>query len=227
MYETIAVVEDDPLQLNQLEKLLNESGYYVLKAPDFDAAQRIILHEKYDLLLLDLRLGEQNGMEILSVVKRLDESVPVIILSSITNVEEKVSAFEIGVDDYVTKPYHPAELLLRIKRFLKQSEEQGNRAQQLLSFGEVELDVVNGILRNGTQQFFLRKKVLDLLLYLYKNRNQVVSKEQLFEKVWNNELIDENVISVTMHEIRKIVEQDPKKPRIVQTVKGLGYKLVV
>lgn len=226
MYETIAVVEDNPLQLKQLEKLLTESGYYVLKAPDFDSARRIILNENYDLLLLDLHLGDKNGMELLSVVKRLNERFPVVILSSLTDIKDKVSAFEIGVDDYVTKPYHPAELLLRIKRFLKHSDEQESRLQKLHSIGGVELDAANGILRNGTQQFFLRKKVLDLLLYLYENRNQVVSKEQMVEKVWGSMFIDENVISVTIHEIRKHIEKDPKSPRVLKTVKGLGYMLV-
>jgi DNA-binding response OmpR family regulator len=226
MYETIAVVEDDPLQLKQLEKLLTESGYYVLKAPDFEAARRVILDEKFDLLLLDLHLGEKNGMELLSVVKRMNDRFPVVILSSLTDIKEKVSAFEIGVDDYVTKPYHPAELLLRVKRFLKNPEEQEGRLRKLHSIGEVELDAANGILRKGTQQYFLRKKVLDLLLYLYNNRNQVVSKEQMIEKVWNTEFVDENVISVTIHEIRKYVERDPKTPRVLKTVKGLGYMLV-
>lgn len=228
MYQTILVVEDDPMQLDQLEKLLTESAYYVIKAGGYDRAKSAVVNEQFDLLLLDLRLGDRSGMEILSLVKRIDEKFPVVILSSLTDVGKKVSAFETGVDDYVTKPYHPAELILRIRRLLKDREvDADKRLTEIIMLGDVEFDVANGIIKNGSQQFFLRRKVLEFLLFLYKNRNCIVSKEQILASVWDNEAVDENVISVTVHEIRKMIEADPKKPRTVMTAKGLGYKLVV
>ena len=225
MYKTILIVEDNPLQQQQREQLLVESGYFVLLASDFETARRRIRHEQYDLLLLDLRLGERNGMEILSMVKRMDRTFPVVILSSISEIDEKVSAFEIGVDDYITKPYHPAELLLRVKRLLRDTNSGERRMQEIFSIGDIELDVVNGIVKKGKQQFFLRKKVLDLLLLLYENRDMVVSKERIIQEVWKDDFVEENVISVTVHEIRGVIEDDPKKPRYLRTVKGLGYKL--
>lgn len=227
MYQTILTVEDDPLQLQQLDRLLTESGYFVLKAPDFDTAKRIVLEETFDLLLLDLRLGDRNGMEILFLVKRLNDNFPVVILSSVGDAGGKVSAFETGVDDYVTKPYHPAELVLRIKRLLKDKKAGEHKIEKVFAIGDAELDAANGIVRKGLKQFFLRKKVLELLLFLYNNRNQVLSKEQIIQAVWGTEFVDENVISVTIHEIRKIIEENPKQPRTVLTMKGLGYKLVV
>ncbi len=225
MHQTILVVEDDPIQLEQLDTLLTDSGFFVLRAPDYESAERTLFREEMDLLLLDLRLVDRNGMEILQMVKRMKSDFPVVILSSIANIGEKVSAFEIGVDDYITKPYHPAELVLRVKRLLKNRPGDEWRAERIITLGEAEFDITNGVVKKGKQQFFLRKKVMDLLFFFYNNRNQIISKEQIIEAVWSGEYVDENVISVTVHEIRQAIEAEPKKPRILQTVKGLGYRL--
>lgn len=227
MYETILIVEDDPVQLQQLQSLLTESGFYVVTAGDYESAEQAIVREKVGLLLLDLRLGDKNGMDILRLVKRQNVDFPVIILSSVSEIEEKVSAFEIGVDDYITKPYHPAELVLRIKRLLKSSERSGWSAETTVQLGESELDMMNGVVRCNNREVFLRRKVLDLLLLFFNNRNQLLSKDHILKKIWEDNMVDENVVSVTIHEIRQAIERDPKNPKVLVTVKGRGYKLVV
>jgi DNA-binding response OmpR family regulator len=224
-YHSVLIVEDDPVQLKQLERLLEDSGFFPYTALDPDEAVRVLEREKIDLVLLDLKLGEENGMDILKMVKRQHPGFPVLILSSVSYIGEKITAFETGVDDYVTKPYHPAELVLRIKRLLKKDKNMKQPVERIVRIQHVDFDVVNGIIIKDNQRFFLRKKVLDLLLLLYKNAGQVVTKEQIIKKVWHNELFDENALSVSIHELRKYVETDPKRPEAVKTVKGIGYRL--
>lgn len=224
-YHSVLIVEDDPVQLKQLEGLLEDSGFFPYTALDPAAAVRVLEREKIDLVLLDLKLGEENGMDILKMVKRQHPGFPVLILSSVSYIGEKITAFETGVDDYVTKPYHPAELVLRIKRLLKKDKKMKQPVERIVRIQHVDFDVVNGIIIKDNQRFFLRKKVLDLLLLLYKNAGQVVTKEQIIKKVWHNELFDENALSVSIHELRKYVETDPKRPEAVKTVKGIGYRL--
>ena len=224
-YHSVLIVEDDPVQLKQLEGLLEDSGFFPYTALDPAAAVRVLEREKIDLVLLDLKLGEENGMDILKMVKRQHPGFPVLILSSVSYIGEKITAFETGVDDYVTKPYHPAELVLRIKRLLKKDKKMKQPVERIVRIQHVDFDVVNGIIIKDNQRFFLRKKVLDLLLLLYTNAGQVVTKEQIIKKVWHNELFDENALSVSIHELRKYVETDPKRPEAVKTVKGIGYRL--
>lgn len=224
-YHSVLIVEDDPVQLKQLEGLLEDSGFFPYTALDPAAAVRVLEREKIDLVLLDLKLGEENGMDILKMVKRQHPGFPVLILSSVSYIGEKITAFETGVDDYVTKPYHPAELVLRIKRLLKKDKKMKQPVERIVRLQHVDFDVVNGIIIKDNQRFFLRKKVLDLLLLLYKNAGQVVTKEQIIKKVWHNELFDENALSVSIHELRKYVETDPKRPEAIKTVKGIGYRL--
>ncbi len=224
-YHSVLIVEDDPVQLKQLERLLEDSGFFPYTALDPAAAVRVLEREKIDLVLLDLKLGEENGMDILKMVKRQHPGFPVLILSSVSYIGEKITAFETGVDDYVTKPYHPAELVLRIKRLLKKDKKMKQPVERIVRIQHVDFDVVNGIIIKDNQRFFLRKKVLDLLLLLYKNAGQVVTKEQIIKKVWHNELFDENALSVSIHELRKYVETDPKRPEAIKTVKGIGYRL--
>ncbi len=224
-YHSVLIVEDDPVQLKQLEGLLEDSGFFPYTALDPDEAVRVLEREKIELVLLDLKLGEENGMDILRMVKRQHPGFPVLILSSVSYIGEKITAFETGVDDYVTKPYHPAELVLRIKRLLKKNKKKKQPVERIVRIQNVEFDVVNGIIIKDNRQFFLRKKVLELLLLFYKNAGQVVTKEQIIKKVWQDELLDENALSVSIHELRKFVETDPKRPKIIKTVKGIGYRL--
>ena len=224
-YHSVLIVEDDPVQLKQLEGLLEDSGFFPYTALDPDEAVRVLEREKIELVLLDLKLGEENGMDILRMVKRQHPGFPVLILSSVSYIGEKITAFETGVDDYVTKPYHPAELVLRIKRLLKKNKKKKQPVERIVRMQNVEFDVVNGIIIKDNRQFFLRKKVLELLLLFYKNAGQVVTKEQIIKKVWQDELLDENALSVSIHELRKFVETDPKRPKIIKTVKGIGYRL--
>ena len=133
-YHSVLIVEDDPVQLKQLEGLLEDSGFFPYTALDPDEAVRVLEREKIDLVLLDLKLGEENGMDILRMVKRQHPGFPVLILSSVSYIGEKITAFETGVDDYVTKPYHPAELVLRIKRLLKKNKKKKQPSNVLYGF---------------------------------------------------------------------------------------------
>jgi two-component system alkaline phosphatase synthesis response regulator PhoP len=224
-YNSVLIVEDDPVQTEQLERLLEDSGYFTYSADDPDGAVRVLERENIDLVLLDLMLGDETGMDVLRTVKRQRPGFPVLILSSLSYIEDKISAFETGVDDYVTKPYHPAELVLRIKRLMKQDEHHEHRLSRMVRIHDTEFDVANGIIIKGNKHYFLRRKVLELLLLLYRNAGRTVARRQIIEKVWHDEIFDENVLSVSIHELRKYVEPDPRKPRVIKTVKGVGYRL--
>jgi len=223
----ILVVEDNTRLRRFICSSLQKAGYTVLEADSGKAAFSILEEHYPDLILLDLRLGDYDGIEILRTIRRQEEFLPVIIVSSIDNQDIKIDGFNIGCDDYITKPFYVDELIGRVKRLLRRSANQSSTGQTIsekLESGPFCLNINSlGVLKNG-EPIVMRKKVFDLFLFFVRNPGMVISYELLYNRIWDSlEEIKESSLYVHIRHLRELIEDDPSKPRYIKTIKNVGY----
>ena len=220
------LIVDDEKQLVSLVKLhLEMAGYEVVSAGDGEKALSISREEKPDLIILDLMLPKLDGWE---VCKRLrmelgSGSTPVIMLTARTETEDKLKGFECGADDYVTKPFSPRELVARVKRVLARAE-NGSSMPKKYSFGDVDIELSDFTVRVKGVEISLTEKEHAILKALVTRPGELLSREELLDIAWGD---DSNVefgnIDVHIRHLREKIEKDPDDPRIIRTVKGMGY----
>lgn len=225
--KSILIVEDNARLRRYMQSVLTKEGYRVIEAADEKAAYGCLRGEFLDLVLLDLRLGEADGIEILRTIRRQDEDLPVIIVSSIADRDVKVTGFELGCDDYITKPFYSEELLGRINRLLKRVRPrmEGERILEGRVFsGPFELDIESLIVTKNGTKIEMRKKLFDLFLFFVRHPDSVISKETLFDRAWSSiEKMNENNLYVHIRELRILIEEEPSKPAFITTVRNVGF----
>ena len=218
--KTILIVEDDKDINEMLQKVLKINGYNIKSA--YSGTEALLLHNSdVDLIILDLMLPGKSGEEIINELKKI-KNVPVIVTSAINDIDTKLDLFNLGADDYVTKPFNNDELLARIKVHLKHN--LGNQ-DETLKIGDIELNpktykvVCNGL------DITLSKTEFEILKLLMKNNNQVVTKSVLFDTIWDTmDSADENTLNVHISKIRnKLKKANPNKDYI-ETIWSVGYK---
>lgn len=223
----ILLVEDEQSLREPLMFLLESEGYEVIEAEDGAAA--IAQFEKHgaDLILLDLMLPKLSGKEVCKQI-RLTSDVPVIMLTAKDTEIDKVIGFEIGADDYVTKPYSKSELLARMKAVLRRNG--GPRAAEngILEAGPVKMDIERHLVYFNGEKVAMPLKEFELLELLLENRNRVLTRGQIIDRVWgSNYFGDTKTLDVHIKRLRSKIESDPARPTHLLTVRGLGYKYEV
>lgn len=228
--ETILIVDDNKEIVHSLGELLRYEGYQVVKAYDGMEALEALENNHIDLILLDVMMPRLNG---LSALMKIRESykIPAIILSAKTEESDKVSGLVLGADDYISKPYNPAELIARVKAHLRRYNIWGGGApkadQDTIVNGGLVLDKKQRIVIVEGEEVKLTAKEYHILLLLMEHPGQVFSAEQIYENVWG-EMADytvENTVMVHIRHIREKIEIDTKNPRYVKVVWGIGYKM--
>ena len=228
--ETILVVDDNQEIVYSISALLKYEGYQVVKAYDGMEALNALKINNIDLILLDVMMPRLNG---LSALMKLRENyrIPVIILSAKTEESDKVSGLVLGADDYVEKPYNPAELIARIKAHLRRYRAWGGAAPEADSDtvvnGGLVLDKKRRIILVDGKEVRLTATEYKILEFLMGHLGQVFSAEQIYENVWKESAnyTVENTVMVHIRHIREKIEIDTKKPRYVKVVWGIGYKM--
>lgn len=228
--ETILVVDDNKEIVYSISELLKYEGYNTVKAYDGMEALKALEENRIDLILLDVMMPKMNG---LSALMKLRERyhIPVIILSAKTEESDKVSGLMLGADDYVEKPYNPAELTARVKAHLRRYHAWGSGApkedEDRIVNGGLVLDKKQRIAIAEGEEVRLTATEYKILLLLMENLGQVFSAEQIYEKVWGESasFAVENTVMVHIRHIREKIEIDTKKPRYVKVVWGIGYKM--
>ena len=228
--ETILVVDDNKEIVYSISGLLKYEGYNTVKAYDGMEALKALEENRIDLILLDVMMPRMNG---LSALMKLRENyhIPVIILSAKTEESDKVSGLMLGADDYVEKPYNPAELTARVKAHLRRYHAWGGGApkedEDRIVNGGLVLDKKQRIAIAEGEEVRLTATEYKILLLLMENLGQVSSAEQIYEKVWEESasFAVENTVMVHIRHIREKIEIDTKKPRYVKVVWGIGYKM--
>ena len=218
--KTILIVEDDKDINEMLQKVLKINGYNIKSA--YSGTEALLLHNSdVELIILDLMLPGKSGEEIINELKQI-KNVPVIVTSAINDIDTKLDLFNLGADDYVTKPFNNDELLARIKVHLKHN--LGNQ-DETLKIGDIELNPkIYKVVCNGLD-ITLSKIEFEILKLLMKNNNQVVTKSVLFDTIWDTmDSADENTLNVHISKIRnKLKKANPNKDYI-ETIWSVGYK---
>lgn len=218
----ILVVEDDP-DLSLLIKLeLEAEGYAVCQAMDGMQALIEARQQAPDLMVLDRSLPKMNGLEVCRRLRQT-EQFPILMLTSFDRVEEKIEGLDAGANDYLTKPFHIEELLARIRALLRTTQ---SKQETQLTFADLAVDLLKREAFRGERQLNLSAKEFDLLVYFLKHPNQVLSKSQIIEAVWEWDYSGEdNIVEVYMHNLRKKLQYEKSEPPLLQTIRGAGYIL--
>ncbi len=221
--KTILIVEDDKDINEMLQEVLKTNGYNVKSA--YSGTEALLLHkDDVDLIILDLMLPGKSGDEIIKELKKI-KNIPVIITSAISDIDKKLDLFNLGADDYVTKPFNNDELLARIKVHLKHNNNSENES---LIIGDIELNPKSYKVVCNDIDINLSKIEFEILKLLMKNNNQVVTKSTLFDTVWDTiDSADENTLNVHISKIRsKLKKANPNKDYI-ETIWSIGYKFKI
>ncbi|HXR64297.1 MAG TPA: response regulator transcription factor [Ktedonobacteraceae bacterium] len=244
MGNTILVVDDEAVLLETIVYNLELAGYQVFTAADGASALEIAHRERPDLMILDLMLPVIDGLEVCRQLRREDDTAGMLILMLTAKGEEidKVVGLEVGADDYVTKPFGKHELLARVKALLRRQDKMGppdgeaaiegdgtyRRPARMLVAGPIEMDLAGRRVYRSGQEIELQPKQYELLKCLAQNRGTVLTRDQLLQNVWGYDYAgDTRTVDVHVRWLREKLEEDPASPRLIQTVRGVGYCLRV
>ena len=223
----ILVVEDEAGMRDPLVYLLRSEGYEVIEAEDGESAVSIFNREGADLVLLDLMIPKLNGKDVCKDL-RATSDVPIIMLTAKDTEIDKVIGFEIGADDYVTKPYSKNELLARMKAVLRRSVGPREAENGMLEAGPIRMDIERHTVFFNDVKVNMPLKEFELLELLLENRNRVLTRGQIIDRVWgSNYFGDTKTLDVHIKRLRSKIEEDPSRPVHLLTVRGLGYKYEV
>ena len=218
----ILLVEDDKGIVANLTEYLTSEGYSVKSASGQAGAMKLLESERFDLALLDISLSDGNGFAVCSAIKA-DYGIPVIFLTASSDEYSTVTGFEIGADDYISKPFRPRELVTRIRNILRLTRGAGTA----IHIGELTVDTVKGTVNKNGRDLYLSALEYRLFLVFLSNRGMVLTRSQLLEAIWDiaGEFVNDNTLTVYIKRLRETIEDDPQNPTVIKTVRGLGYKV--
>lgn len=226
--ETILVCDDDREIVEAIDIYLTQEGYKVLKAYDGIEALEVLKNNEVHLLVIDVMMPRLDGLRATLKIRQ-ESSIPIIILSAKSEDADKILGLNVGADDYVTKPFNPLELTARVKSQLRRYTKLGNKTAVNDSIYQAGGLVINDELKEVTvdgEQVKLTPIEYNILLLLVKNQGKVFSINQIYESIWNEEAIGaDNTVAVHIRHIREKIEVNPKDPRYLKVVWGVGYKI--
>ena len=225
----ILVVDDDREIVGAIEIYLKKEGYNIIKAYNGNEALEKVKENEIHLIILDIMMPEKDGLETLEELRK-DKSIPVILLSAKSEDYDKIGGLNQGADDYITKPFNPLELIARvnsqIRRYVSLGAMEKKENKQIYRTGELILDDETKKVTVDGKEVKLTATEFNILKCLLKNKGKVYSIPQIYENVWNEESYGaENIIAVHIRHIREKIEINPKEPRYLKVIWGIGYKI--
>ncbi|MBO5572864.1 MAG: response regulator transcription factor [Clostridium sp.] len=227
--QTILVCDDDRQIVEAIEIYLNGEGYRILKAYDGQEALDLLKDNEVNLMILDVMMPGLDGLRTTMKVRETS-SIPIIILSAKSEDTDKILGLNIGADDYITKPFNPLELVARVKSQLRRYTQLGNldgsEDTHVFRCGGLEINDENKEVFVDGKPVKLTPIEYNILLLLVRNAGKVFSIDEIYEKIWNEEAIDaDNTVAVHIRHIREKIEINPREPRYLKVVWGVGYKV--
>lgn len=218
----ILLVEDDDQIASYLGELLRAEGFDTQIAGCKKEAGVCLLAQSFDLVLLDVSLPDGNGFSICAEIKK-EYEIPVIFLTASGDEYSVVAGLDMGADDYIAKPFRPRELISRIRSVLRRCKKE----QRILSCGDLKVNVSSATVTKGEKELFLSALEYRLLLLLLQNKGQILTRNQLLEEIWDasGEYVNDNTLSVYMKRLREKIEENPQSPRLLHTIRGIGYRM--
>lgn len=220
--ENILIIEDDISIVKNLEILLNDEGFRVYAVSTKKAATKELEKCQYDLILLDLTLPDGNGYSLCSAIKHMGDT-PIIILTAMNDEASIVTGFDLGADDYITKPFKPMELVSRVKNILRRC----GKSPSTLVIEDLKIDTLKASVWKRGTEISLSALEYRLLLVFLNHQGEVMSRSRLLEEIWDiaGDYVNDNTLTVYMKRLRDKIEDNPTNPTILKTVRGLGYVL--
>lgn len=218
----LLLVEDDRSIVEALTEYLVGEGFSVRNASGQNEALLKLKEESFDLVLLDISLSDGNGFSLCSMIKA-EYCLPVIFLTAAGDEYSTVAGFELGADDYISKPFRPRELVMRIKNVLRLTKSRNTTVR----VGSVEVDTVKGKVTKNGRDVFLSALEYRLLLIFINNRGAVLTRTRLLDSIWDiaGEFVSDNTLTVYIKRLREKLEDDPQTPVFIKTVRGIGYRM--
>lgn len=222
----ILLIEDDPLIVGPVIRALEAAGYEAKSASDGKKGIEMALQDQPDLVLLDIMLPKMSGWDVCKEL-RARSTVPIVMLTALNEEIDRILGLELGADDYIPKPFSTRELLARIKAALRRVEldTQHQPESNRLSILDITLDMATRRVYKNGQELQLRYKEFELLNLLMINAGQVVTRAEIFDKVWGTDWLgDMRTLDVHIRWLREKLEDDPSQPSLIQTIRGIGYR---
>ncbi len=221
----ILLVEDEEVFAAGLEYNLAQEGYQVTWAKDGREALELFESQAFDLIILDIMLPYHDGFEIARRVREKTPQIPILILTARREADDRVKGLLLGADDYLTKPFHLQELLLRVKGMLKRkSWYKPSETEEIYRFGQNEVNFRNLLARSGEREFQLTPREARVLKYLIDHKGQIVSRQELLKNVWNlHSEVETRTVDNFISRLRKYFEPDPSHPVYIKSIRGAGY----
>lgn len=220
----VLVVEDDPAIVSALSEYLAAEGFTVRSSATQDGACELLDNEQFDIALVDIGLAQGTGFAVCAAAKaRPGGGVPVIFLTAANDEFTTVAGLDMGADDYMAKPFRPRELVSRIRSVLRRTGWQ----RSVLELGDVRLDVGRGVATKAGSELYLSALEYRLLLTFMNAAGCVLSRAQLADAIWDaaGEYVEDNTLSVYVKRLRDKIEDDPSNPKLITTVRGIGYRV--
>ncbi|MBW0159813.1 MAG: response regulator transcription factor [Sediminibacterium sp. Gen4] len=219
----ILIIEDEKKIATTLKKGLTENGYHVDLAFDGLIGKRLFESNNYDLLILDINLPGMNGYELCKAIRNTNQHIPIIMLTAMNTTEDKIEGFDNGTDDYIIKPFEFKELLVRIRALLKRTMNQQLPTGNILKVADLEMNLDTKEVKRADQPITLTAKEFQLLEYFMRNRNRVLSRADIAERVWEIDFDTQtNVIDVYVNYLRNKIDKK-FDTRLIHTQVGMGY----
>ncbi|MPM57436.1 Transcriptional regulatory protein KdpE [bioreactor metagenome] len=222
----IMLIEDEKGISNFLDAILTSNDYQIIRCPHGNEVPALIRSHRPQLILLDLGLPDIDGLEVLRLIRSWSD-VPILVLTARSNDADKVKAFALGADDYITKPFGTMELLARIKTALRHHQRQLNDIEtEQINIGQLSINLLNQQVFLEQQEVHLTPIEYKIIAKLARNKGRVVTLADLGVEIWGPYTIDENNIRVNMANIRRKIEKNPADPHYILTEIGIGYRMV-
>lgn len=226
----ILVVDDEPSIVTLLTFNLEKEGYQVVSATDGLVALEIALSQTFDFILLDVMLPNLDGIDITKRLRQEKIDTPILILTAKDDPIDRILGLEIGADDYLSKPFSPREVLARMKAIARRMKQQPTTStdkelEEILTIGDITADLSNYQVTVKQQPILLTPKEFDLLIYFMKRKDRVIDRDTLLDRIWHFDFDGQSrIVDVHISHLREKIEEDPKHPQYLQTVRGFGYK---
>lgn len=227
MKQKILLVEDEHSIADSISYNLKQEGFSVTHVDEGPIALELFQEEEFSLIILDLMLPEISGLDICRSVRKTSD-IPIIMVTAKDSEADRVAGLEIGADDYVIKPFSVRELLSRVRAVLRRTDMSKNeKSSQAIKVGNIEIDIGKYEAKVNDKQINLRPREFELLYALCENNGNLMSREQIFDEIWGYTFIgNSKTLDVHIQRIREKIEKNPKDPKKLITVRGVGYKLV-
>ena len=223
MIKRILIVDDEKLVRNSVSAIFQREGMETTLAASGKEALDILETQTFDLIILDVMLGDMDGFYVVNIIRQRKIHTPLLFLSCNAEEHSKILGISLGADDYITKPFSVSMLTTKAHALMRRSGEYSQGAPDKLVCGPFSFDTRSYTLSKNDVTLTLTSKETALIYFFLENQNQVFTKEQLYDHVWDQAIVDNNTIMVYVNRLREKLEDDPKNPKYLRTVWGIGY----